>query len=327
MNPFDFNDINQQGDEIILNGFLDLAENNKTKNYRTPVFDLVLDSQRDKYPFILNVEFIINDAELFQVNRFYKDSDQLTNSIEKMIDKHDETLEVLFSGYMIKYTMVFNQIKRSNYGKGCGVFSNILKYKGKICYIPTGNVCFRKCSEHIYKRHFSNEYKEFISDSERCKNIMTSAKIQPFCRKCNINLGVYNKKQRSFLPKSVAERRICLLIHNNHFCVIWKTNQSTFPDAIAQIENNFRYEETQINDNILQQVIEYKFLVSYEMGCLYNVFAFDLETCNVDYSEHCEPYAAVVYHPNNFYWCFNGNLDKEELAIERSKVHVFDREN
>ena len=63
------------------------------------------------------------------------------------------------------------------------------------------------------------------------------------------------------------------------------------------------------------------------MNCLYNVFAFDLETCNVEYSEYCEPYAAGVYHLDNFYWCLNCNLDKEELAIERSKVHVFDREN
>ena len=74
----------------------------------------MLDSQRDKYPFKFNGDFIINGGEPFQVNRFYKDSEQLTKSIEKMIDKYDETLEVLFSGYMIKYTMVFNQIKRSN---------------------------------------------------------------------------------------------------------------------------------------------------------------------------------------------------------------------
>ena len=33
-----------------------------------------------------------------------------------MIDEYDETLEMLFSGYMINYTMVFNQIKRSPYG-------------------------------------------------------------------------------------------------------------------------------------------------------------------------------------------------------------------
>ena len=86
INPFDFNDINQDSDEINLNEFLDLAENHKTKYYRIRIFDLILDSQRDKYPFILNGEFIINDGEPIQVNRFYKDSDQLTKSNEKMID-------------------------------------------------------------------------------------------------------------------------------------------------------------------------------------------------------------------------------------------------
>ena len=70
LNPFDFNDIDQNDDEINLNEFLDLAENNKTKYYRISIFDLILDSQRDKYPFILNGEFIINDREAFQVNRF-----------------------------------------------------------------------------------------------------------------------------------------------------------------------------------------------------------------------------------------------------------------
>ena len=118
------------------------------------MFDLILDSQRDNYPFILNGEFIINDGEAFQINRFFKDSDQLTKSIQKMIDKYDESLEVLFSGYMIKYTMVFNQIKRSNNGKGCDGLKNILEYKGHLCYIPIGNVCFRKCLEFIYKRDF-----------------------------------------------------------------------------------------------------------------------------------------------------------------------------
>ena len=194
LNPFDFNDIDQDDDEINLNEFLDLAENNKSKFYRIPIFDLILDSQRGKYPFILNGEFIINDGEPFQINRFDKDSEQLTISIEKMIDKYDKTLKVLFSGYMMKYTMVFNQIKRSNCGKGCDAFNNILEYKGQLCYIPTGNACLRKCLDYFYKRDFSNEYKEFILDSDRCKNSKTSAKIQPIFRKYNIKQGVYNKK-------------------------------------------------------------------------------------------------------------------------------------
>ena len=251
----------------------------------------------------------------------------IINRNEKMIDKYDETLEVSFSSFVKKYTVVVNQIKRSNFGKGCDAFNNFLENEGKLCYIPTGNARFRKCLEFVYRKEYSNEYEEFILDSDRWKNIMTSANIQPFCRKYNINLGVYNKKRRSILPKTITERRICLLIHNNHFCVIRTTNQSAFPDAIEETENNFRYEETQINDIIIKQVIEYKFPISYVMNCLYNVFAFGLETCNVEYSEHCEPYAVGVYHHNNLYWCFYGNLDKEELAIERSRVHIFDREN
>ena len=216
----------------------------------------MLDSQRDSYPFTLGGEIILKDGEPFQVSRLYKDSEQLTKSIERMIEKYDDSLEVVFSGYLTKYTTVFNQIKRSKYGKGCDAFNKNLEDVGQLCYIPTGNACFRKCLEFFQRRDFPNEYKEDILSSDRCKNIMASAKIQPFCRKYNINLGVYKKKQRSILPKTVTERKFCLLIHNNLFCVIWKDNQSSFSDAIEEMENFHRYEETQINNNNLKQVIE-----------------------------------------------------------------------
>ena len=60
------------------------------------------------------------------------------------------------------------------------------------------------------------------------------------------------------------------------------------------------------------------------MNDLYGVIAFDVETCNVEYSEYCESIAADMYQLKDLYWCFDGNLNKEELAIDRSKVHVFD---
>ena len=47
------------------------------------------------------------------------------------------------------------------------------------------------------------------------------------------------------------------------------------------------------------------------MKCIYNVFAFDLETCNDENSENCKAYAAGVHHLNHFYECFNGDLNKE----------------
>ena len=74
INPFDFNDNDQHDNEFNLNEFLDIAENkNRTKSDRTPVFDVILDSQRENYPFILNGEYLNNDDGLFQVNSFYKD--------------------------------------------------------------------------------------------------------------------------------------------------------------------------------------------------------------------------------------------------------------
>ena len=122
-----------------------------------------------------------------------------------MIDKYDETLEVVFSGYMKKYTTVFNQIKRSNYGKRCDAFKSFLEYEGELCYIPTGNACFGRCLEHIYTKYFLNEYKEVFLSSDRRKNIISSATIQPFCREKNPNLCIYNHKNQSILPKTITE--------------------------------------------------------------------------------------------------------------------------
>ena len=172
---------------------LDISENKKTKYDRTAVFDVFFDSQRENYPYILNGEFINNDEEPFQVNRFYKDSDQLIKSIEKKLDKYDETLAVSFSSYLMNYTIVFNQIARSIYSKGCDAFNNVLEYERQLCYIPTVNASFRKFLEFVYKSYFSIEYKEIVLSSNRCRNVMSSAKLQPFCRKCNRNLSTYNQ--------------------------------------------------------------------------------------------------------------------------------------
>ena len=107
--------------------------------------------------------------------------------------------------------MIINQIKRSNNGKKCDAFKNILENKGKLFYIPTGSACFRKCLEFIYKKDFSNENKEFILSFDRCKNIMTSAKTQPFRRKYNIELGVYKRNNDlSYLKLSLKEEFVHL---------------------------------------------------------------------------------------------------------------------
>ena len=203
----------------------------------------------------------------------------------------------------------------------------IIEYKGEFCYIPPENECFRKILEFSYEKDFSQQYRGYIQDSYRCKNLLTKAKIQPFCEKYNISLGVYNVENTKILPATFTERRLCLFPHNNHFCVFWKENRSSFPNAIIELEKNFKHKDNQITDDILKKVIEYGFPISYEIKGIYVVFALDLETYNVEKQLVCEPYAAGVYHPNRFYKCYIGELTEEELEIERENVHLYDSEN
>ena len=109
-NHFDFSDIKQAVNENNLNVFLDTAEIKKTKYNRSLLSKFIIDGYRGNFPYILNGDNIINDGEPVIDKIFYKNSDELAKSIGKMVDKVDENLEVLFSGYMIKYTMVFTEI-------------------------------------------------------------------------------------------------------------------------------------------------------------------------------------------------------------------------
>ena len=49
---------------------------------------------------------------------------------------------------------------------------------------------------------------------------MTSARIQPFCRKYNINISYYDGFR--VCPRYITEKNVALKIHNNHSCLILK---------------------------------------------------------------------------------------------------------
>ena len=238
-NPFDFSDIKTDNDEIDLGEYLNIIENNIVK-FENNDIRKVLEKVTDEYPFILKGELKINDKESSMINAFFSNRDAFIERIEKINEKYDESIPITFTGIVIKYTKSFNKIRRSYYGTGCDSFKKIVEYGGVLCYIPEENECFRKCLELIYKKDFTEKYHDFIKNSKTTKNIMTSAKIQPFCKKYGIDLGVYNINQQDIPPRYVTERRLCLIIHENHFCVIWKTKKTSFTDAIKELEDNFK---------------------------------------------------------------------------------------
>ena len=197
INPFDFSDIEQ--DDINLGEFLNIAESNifrfESSDVHT-VFEII----RDDYPFIIESDLKINDSGRSKSDAFFKNRDELSTRIDKINAKYDESIPITFTGVLIRYTKNFNKIRRSYFGTGCDSFKKIVEYKGVLCYIPEENECFRKCLKFIHEKDFSEQYHDFIKDSKRTKNIMTSAKIQTFCKKYNINLGVYNINQQEILP-------------------------------------------------------------------------------------------------------------------------------
>ena len=61
---------------------------------------------------------------------------------------------------------------------------------------------------------------------------MTEARIQPFCKSNNNNLGYYNEDR--VFPRSVTNRNIALFLFNNHFCLIWMSEGVSCNQAIKE---------------------------------------------------------------------------------------------
>ena len=63
---------------------------------------------------------------------------------------------------------------------------------------------------------------------------MTIARIQPFCRANNINLGYFDGIR--VFSRSVTERNIALFLHNDQFCLMWKSEGISFNQAIRELK-------------------------------------------------------------------------------------------
>ena len=75
---------------------------------------------------------------------------------------------------------------------------------------------------------------------------MTPARIQPFCRNCNINIGCYDGFR--VCPRNITQRNIALRIQNIKFCLIWKSDGVNFDKAIKELKDNFKVVDNVISD-------------------------------------------------------------------------------
>ena len=100
---------------------------------------------------------------------------------------------ILFTGWLYKLnTPEFNKVNRSQNGRGTGLKRDSVEYIGNNCYIHTSSKSFIKCFNCLTGKDYTEEFLTFIRTEQRRSNVMTSARIQPFCRKFKINISYYD---------------------------------------------------------------------------------------------------------------------------------------
>ena len=106
---------------------------------------------------------------------------------------------------------------------------------------------------YFTKKDYTQEILTFTRTEKYRSNVMTSARIQPFCRKHNINIGCFNGKE--ITPRNISQRNTSMLIYNNHFCLNWKSNGISFIQAIEELKQNFEVVDNVISDKHVKNVL------------------------------------------------------------------------
>ena len=129
------------------------------------------------------------------------DFESYINAIDIDYDSEDN----IFTGYIYKInTPQFIVDKRSPYGRGTNYMQEIVEYHGQNCYLPNSGMCFIKCIIFFTKKDYTEEFLTFIRSEQRRSKVMTSARIQAFCRKYNINIGCFDGTRIN--PRNLTQR-------------------------------------------------------------------------------------------------------------------------
>ena len=155
------------------------------------------------------------------------DFERYVNAIDIDYDSEDVTS----TGNVYKLnTPQFNVVERSVYAKSINHMLETVEYRRQNCYISTSGLCFIKRIYYLTKNDYTEEYLTFIRTEQRRSNVMMSARLQPCCRKCNINIGCFDGTRVN--PRNIIQKDTALKIHNNHLFFIWKSNRTSFNRVI-----------------------------------------------------------------------------------------------
>ena len=197
-------------EDIDLGMFFELATSNKTYVNNSNLHEIKNENlQGYTGDFELNGLMIIGPIE-HKTNIRFRNMDDFERYINA-IDIDYDSEDVTFTGYVYKLnTPQINVVRRSAYGRGTYYIQEIVEYHGQNCYIPTSGMCFIKCINCFTKKDYTEESLTFIRSEQRRPNVMTTTRIQPFCKKYDINIGSFDGTRIN--PRNLTQRNTSVFI-------------------------------------------------------------------------------------------------------------------
>ena len=119
---------------------------------------------------------------------------------------------------------------------------------------------------------------------------MINARIQPFCRANNNNIGYFDGI--SVFPGTVVEKNRALLSYINHFRLTWKSGSISFIQPNKELKDKFKIVDNFITEENVNSHFKYQFTRKKIDSHLTNFIVYDLETHNTD---RATPYSIPFY--------------------------------
>ena len=138
---------------------------------------------------------------------------------------------------------------------------------------------------------------------------MTSAGIQPFCKKHIINIGCFDGTRR-INPRNLTQRNTSLFMYNNHFCLIRKSQNINFNQVIEnELKPNFKIVDNVISDKHVKSFIKYEYNLKKNKSPLTTIVVYDLETFN---KVRAVPYCNCIYKLSKISGKYHRDISEQE---------------
>ena len=195
-------------EDINLGRFFELATNSKIHvnrlNLHETLNEFFLEYTGD---FEMIRSMLIGEGQQKTNIRFENVED--IQSYTKTVDVDYDSENVICEVRLYRWnTLQFKVVNRSQYGRCTSFKQDFVEYIGNNCFLPKSGNCFIKCNNRLTDNDYTEEFVASIRTEQRRSKVMTSARIEPFCKKHNINIGCYDVFRVCL--RNITERNIAL---------------------------------------------------------------------------------------------------------------------